>query len=142
MGTPFIYGFKKHKKPVDREDVFKKAGKALNVKPEDIEKNKQGILYGNEDPSEAAFTDMFEGDEIQNAAYIDVGKLQMFFFTVIVAVTFAAQVFQLISSADLTAEGIALPTVHEGLLTLMGISNAGYLANKGVDRTKAKPART
>ncbi len=142
VGTPFIYGFQKHKKPVNREDVFKKAGKALNVKPDYIEKNKQGILYGNEHPSEAAFTDMFEGDEVQNAAYIDVGKLQMFFFTVIVAVTFAAQVFQLISSADLTAEGIALPTVHEGLLTLMGISNAGYLANKGVDHTKAKPART
>ncbi len=141
VGTPFIYSFKKKKKPVNRDDVFKKTAKSLGIGDfKDVENNKHGILYGNKDLSEAAFTDMFEGDELQNTAYVDVGKLQMFFFTVIVGVTFAAQVFQLISGTDLTADNVALPTVHEGLLALMGISNAGYLANKGVDYTKAKAA--
>ncbi len=102
-----------------------------------MEENKQGILYGNKDPSEARITDMFEGDELGNAFYVDVGKLQMFFFTLIVAVTFAAQVFQLVLTKELTAD-ISLPTVHEGLLALMGIRNADYLANKGVDHTKVK----
>jgi hypothetical protein len=52
--------------------------KTANV-ASDINNNKQGTLYANPSISDASFSDMFEGDEVGNAAYIDLAKVQMFF---------------------------------------------------------------
>ncbi|WP_088832384.1 hypothetical protein [Paenibacillus tyrfis] len=99
-----------------------KQGKTLSVDeaaklPSADVAGSDGILYANPNFSDAAWTDMFEGDEVKNAYYVDIAKLQMF--------------------GSIPPEGFAeFPPVSEGFLTILGLSHAGYLASKSVDRTK------
>ena len=133
VGTPLINTNKKNKVPANLETT--KAAQVLKEDEKTIDANREGILYANDDVSQAHFTDMFEGDEIKNTNLIDVSKLQMFFFTIIVATVFCAEVFRMILTQDVLAADVSLPLLPEGLLTLMGISNAGYLGSKAVDHT-------
>lgn len=99
---------------------------------------KQGSLYANPSINDASFSDMFEGDEIGNAAYIDLAKVQMFFFTIIAGLSY---VFLLLSQTmvdlAMTPEKVnALPMLSAGMIALLGISHAGHLAGKTADRTK------
>jgi hypothetical protein len=59
----------------------------------------------------------------------------MLFFTVIVAIAYGTQLFQLIAYGDLSAGDAHLPALQDGLLALMGVSHAGYLGSKTVDQT-------
>lgn len=49
-----------------------------------------GQIIGNAQPALAQWSDMFTGDETSNGAHVDLAKLQMFFFTVIVALSYFA----------------------------------------------------
>jgi hypothetical protein len=139
VGSPWIGSSKKQKQPRDKKQFVKRLQIAYGNSKAELDDNREGILYGNRNVSEARFTDMFEGDELGNTQYIDLAKVQMFLFTVIVAVSYGVQVFNMIMFNDLLADNIALPSIHEGLLTLMGISHAGYLGNKGIDHTPTTP---
>jgi hypothetical protein len=85
--------------------------------------------------ADARFTDMFEGDELANVQFVDVAKLQLFFFTVVVAVAYSMQLYAMIAYGDLSVGNVKMPELQEGLLALMGVSHAGFLGSKGVDRT-------
>jgi hypothetical protein len=101
-----------------------------------INANAQGILYKNPKISDASFTDMFEGDEVGNTAHVDLGKVQMFYFTIIVALAYIVALWNILSKGDLYGSNFTFPALSQGMVALLGISNAGYLANKGVDHTK------
>ena|SRR5437763_9682069 len=113
------------------------AAKTANV-TSDITDCKQGTLYANPSINDASFSDMFEGDEVGNAAYIDLAKVQMFFFTIIAGLSY---VFLLLSKTmvdlAIAPEKVnALPVLSAGMIALLGISHAGHLAGKTADRTK------
>jgi hypothetical protein len=103
-----------------------------------IHQSRQGTLYANPTLADATFSDLFEGDEIGNAAQIDLGKLQMFFFTVVIALAYClslASTFWTIKDGDSNPIS-QFPVLSQGMLALLGISHAGFLLNKGVDHTK------
>ena len=127
VGTPLLYGNKMDKEPKDPQ---------LSNQP--AASSSQGILYVNNDIKDACFTDMFEGDELANAQFVDVAKLQMFFFTVVAAIAYSMQLYSLIAYRDLSVGDVKMPELQEGLLALMGVSHAGYLSSKGIDRTPTK----
>jgi hypothetical protein len=104
-----------------------------------IATNAEGILYKNPQVSDASFEDMFEGNEIGNAAHVDLGKVQMFFFTVVVSGAYLAALWDVISAHAIYGANFAFPALSGGMVTLLGISNAGYLAAKGVDHTPKSP---
>jgi hypothetical protein len=79
---------------------------------------------------------MFEGSEVGNAGHVDLGKVQMFYFTVIVAMAYAASVWSALAKGDFYGSQFTFPSLSAGMVALLGISNAGYLANKGVDHTE------
>ncbi len=140
VGTPLLNNNKKAKEPSkgpDDTSAMAKAAETLKEPQGEIEKNRAGVLYGNPYIKDARLSDMFEGEEIANASFVDVGKLQMFFFTVIVASVYAVELYQLIANNVLT-DDVSLPTVNEGLLALLGVSNAGYLGSKGITQTPTK----
>jgi hypothetical protein len=111
------------------------ADEAEKLQPADVE-GSDGILYANPNFSDAAWTDLFEGEEVKNAYYVDIAKLQMFFFTLIAVLSYAALLLQMFNSR--APGGFAeFPAVSEGLLALLGISHAGYLTSKSIDRTKS-----
>src|SRR5262249_25290782 len=132
VGTPLIHSSKKNKDPKPEE--MDKTASALNEDKATIAANKQGVLYANSDITEASFTDIFQGDEVGNTAFIDLAKTQMFFFTVVAALSYAVVLFVAIKTKA-PAELSAFPELSEGLIAILGISHAGYLVNKTTDHT-------
>jgi len=135
VGTPLLNANKSAKEPAANSQAVKQAAAQFGEKIEDVNANRDGILYGNGDIQDARFTDLFQGDELANTHLVDVGKLQMFFFTVIVAIAYGVQLYQLISYGEILQNNVHLPELDEGLLALMGVSHAGYLGAKSIDRT-------
>ncbi|MBI2998490.1 MAG: hypothetical protein HYY46_08575 [Deltaproteobacteria bacterium] len=135
VGTPLILSTKKVKTPANAEAVTKKAAAELKQPEAEIQENIEGTLYGNPSPADARFSDMFEGEEIKNTAYIDMAKVQMFFFTLVAAVSYAVLLFQMIATKS-PQELASFPILPDGLIAILGISHAGYLGNKIVDHTQ------
>jgi hypothetical protein len=95
----------------------------------------QGTLSSNTDPSKAEFSEIFRGDEVGNQNVIDMAKVQMFFFTILIVFSYAVMLMMLL----LTTEPAAItkfPELTEATIALLGISSGGYLANKAPDKTK------
>lgn len=106
-----------------------------------IDEHREGTLYANPSRDDARFTDLFQGDEVGNTTHVDLSKVQMFLFTVVAIFAFAAMITKglrhLPADPAKMAEALKqLPLLPEGLVALLGISHAGYLANKAVDHTK------
>lgn len=135
IGTPLILSTKKNDKP--DPSAAQKAAPLIGEKPEEIENNKQGVLYGNPTINDARLTDMFQGDELINTAQIDLAKVQMFYFTIIAALCFVVLVFQQLIQANTDLS--SLPVLPDGLIALLGISHAGYLTSKTVTHTNTQP---
>jgi hypothetical protein len=92
----------------------------------------QGQIVFCKLPEDARLADLFQGDEVGNAAHLDLGKVQMFFFTLIVVFAYAvalAHAFYGVRAGVLVAQ---LPDLDQGMLALLGISNAGFLTNSAV----------
>ena len=89
-----------------------------------------GTLFGYKDRSRASFMDLFDGDELGDAHTIDLGKIQMFFFTVVGACVYLGQMYSSVNGVPST-----LPPLPENLVILMGMSHTGYVGNKMVNRT-------
>lgn len=140
IGTPLIQSTKKTQDPKPEE--IAKCAMALTAKgaaetKEEIEENAQGVLYANADLKDAAFSDMFEGDEVGNTAYVDVAKVQMFLFTIVAALSYGMQLLKWTSTND--ANVLAnFPVVSSGLVAILGISHAGFLVNKSTTHTRTQ----
>jgi hypothetical protein len=97
-----------------------------------------GTNYIGDSEREAEFFDIFRGDEVVDHTYVDMAKVQMFFFTVVAALVYVVGIFGVIANHP-DPSSFALPPVPESLLALLGISHAGYLGEKAIDTTKTKP---
>src|SRR4028119_756783 len=97
----------------------------------------EGQIVINNDAKDASFTDMFKGEEVGNAAFLDLGKVQMFFFTLITwfaHIVVLDDMFEKSASSN-AAKITAFPDLDAGMVALLGISHAAYLANKAVPHT-------
>ena len=104
---------------------------ALAALPADT--TRQGLLVLNQTISNATIWDMFRGEEQPDYTLVDIGKVQMFLFTLVAALAYLGALFRLVSGSS--AEDItAMPTLDQGLLFILGISHVGYLGNKWVDK--------
>lgn len=75
--------------------------------------------------------DLFQGDTVNAAGHLDLGKVQLFYITFTLLIGYGLVVAD--SFANIPATGITtLPTFNEAFLVLLGISHAGYLTNKVV----------
>jgi hypothetical protein len=86
--------------------------------------NRQGLLVTNAAPNAASVWDMFRGEEPANYTLVDVGKVQMFLFTLVAAVAYFVALWETIATAA-AREITAMPTLSEGLVFILGISHAG-----------------
>jgi hypothetical protein len=102
------------------------------------DREQEGLLYVNASPKDARLSDLFQGDEIGNYMLIDLGKVQMFFITIVVlaAYTVALRGLFLDHAALFNPLGVDFPQFSSSLNTLLGISHAGYLSVKSVDQTR------
>jgi hypothetical protein len=92
----------------------------------------EGLLHKNDDVSQASGIDIFRGNLISNYLQVDFGKVQMFFFTVVVVVAYGAAVAVLLRTcADvLNPLGVGLPPFSDSLNGLLAISHGTCLTTK------------
>lgn len=82
----------------------------------------------------ARWSDLFKGEESSNAAQLDLSKVQMFFFTLILVLAYAAAIGSALTG---TAGKIdSFPALDPGMVALLGISHAGYLVHKAVPHSQ------
>ena len=91
----------------------------------------RGVIVVNPVPAEATWLDLFRGEEAGNAGVLDVGKIQMFFFTVLVVFGYAIAIW----TAFAAAAPASLPELGPAMVTLLALSNGTYLANKAAPHT-------
>jgi hypothetical protein len=90
----------------------------------------------------AKFSDVFMGEEVTNFMYVDVVKVQNFFFTVVAVVVYTmALASEIAKGAALTAT-FGFPDPMPGLVAMISISHAGYLTDKAFTHaTPEKPGK-
>ncbi|WP_219838145.1 hypothetical protein [Paenibacillus sp. R14(2021)] len=138
--SPMIQGAKKNR-TIERdlkEQLIQSAADVYNMQPAEIASCVQGTLYANPSFKDAQFSDIFEGEEMQNHAYIDVAKVQLFMFSATVYLAYGAMLFTLIITKD-PGEITKFPELPSEVIGLLGISNGGYLTSKVINFTKSTP---
>lgn len=118
----------------------------------------EGSIVSKKTVNDASWSDLFTGEEVTNVAHLDLAKIQMFFFTVLLVFSYIVTILSLFATAcgieELTALAAqlgttgsttltgsecwkpdSLPALSNGALALVGISHGGYLVNKIVPAT-------
>jgi hypothetical protein len=72
--------------------------------------------------------DLFRGEEISISKVIDISRVQMFLFTAMALFVYFILCWRMFT--NVAAVSLQLPPMSEGLVTLIGISHATYLAGK------------
>lgn len=93
----------------------------------------RGVLRVNGTADQASWLDMFKAEQITGAGRLDLGKIQMFFFTIAIVGSYGAAVVVLFGTTPGRID--QLPVLNQSVIALLGISHAGYLANKAAVRT-------
>lgn len=134
VGAPLINNAKRKRNADDRqlaETISQLRDQGANANEVDSE----GLLVVNRDLSAARWSDMFRGEEAGNAAVLDIAKVQMFFFTIILVIAYASALAAALGSGPVGE----FPAVSQGMLALLGISHTGYLTSKGVTHSETGP---
>jgi len=133
VGSPLIKSTKIPKKPnvAERQDTFDLIAKqGVDIRTF----TSKGQLVVNTTPEGARLSDLFKGEESGNAAQLDLSKIQMFYFTLILVLAYAVALGNAFAS---DAVGIAkFPPLGPGLVALLGISHAGYLVHKAAPHSQ------
>jgi len=134
VGSPLILSDKANKVSDTAEvsntfELLKKQG------DEESTLGTMGHIVVNTDIAKARWTDLFTGEEVGNAAHLDVARLQMFFFTLITALAYAALLWNKFYGD--AAKAISdFPALSSSMIALIGISHAGYLTAKAVPHSQ------
>lgn len=101
------------------------------VKPE-------GALIKKAAWSDAQLSDLFTGEEVATFGYVDVAKVQNFFFSIIAVLAYAVALGVAMSATKSISAFFAFPDLPAGLVAVIGISHSGYLVDTAV--THSTPA--
>jgi hypothetical protein len=136
VGSPLIKSIKRRQHPDDRQ-LAQTMSQLREQGTDPAALNSEGLLVVNRDPAAARWADMFRGDESGNAAVLDLAKVQMFFFTIVVVIAYAAALAAALASGPVGE----FPDVSQGIVALLAISHAGYLSAKGVTHSESTGGR-
>ena len=89
-----------------------------------------GQVIVNSSPQNARWADLFSGEETGNAAQFDLGKMQLFYFTMILVLVYAVAL-GILFTGPVRVIG-TFPDMDTSILALLGISHAAYLTNKAI----------
>lgn len=133
VGTGLIQSNKKNE-PTNQTELARNAD-LLDIDPAKV--TAQGQLVAKKSPKDASWADLFEGEETGNWATLDIAKIQMFFFTLVLVLAYAVALAAKFNGTEATLHGF--PPFSDSMLALLAISHAGYLANKAVPHTPRTP---
>jgi len=130
VGSPLILSTKRTREADDYDTAraFDRIISNQGVDPNALDT--KGLVIINTDPREARWSDMFRGEEVGNGGQLDLGKIQMFYFTIILVLAYGSALSSLF--ANVTSGITAFPALDASMVALLGISHAGYLTNKAI----------
>src|SRR5262249_8688294 len=80
-----------------------------------------GKVVKNKSIQQAGLVDIFMGEYVDDFALLDLAKIQMFFFTILLVIAYGTAVGSLLRTDPLPG---SLPDLGAGMLPLLGISHA------------------
>ncbi|PWT98981.1 MAG: hypothetical protein C5B51_28135 [Terriglobia bacterium] len=95
-------------------------------------------IIANGGPEDASWADLFMATE-GTARRVDLTRVQNFYFTVVLVIAYGALLQQLFVRNYFIC---AFPELTSGMLTLLGISHAGYVVAKAIPRPAASTPGT
>lgn len=107
-----------------------KAASAVATGGTDRMVENKGELVFKTNPAYAQWSDMFRSSDAGNADVLDLGKVQMFFFTLVLGLAYTAALGQLLRLGQPVIT--EFPPLGESMVGLLGISHATYLAKKAL----------
>ena len=129
VGTPLVHNIKQTRAPSQDEiDATRTQLKNQHVNVDNLDN--KGVLLVNNSPGNARWSDLFRGEEVGNASQIDLGKVQLFYFTIILVLIYTVTMAYMFASQAKIINNF--PDINSGTLTFLGISHAAYLTNKAV----------
>jgi hypothetical protein len=134
VASPLILNTKAEKVP-DAAEVNKTLDALQSQNGADSSAATKGHIMVNTDISGARWSDMFTGEEVGNAAHMDVARLQMFLFTIITVIAFGVVLAHMFAG-DLSHGIASLPTLDKSMVALIAISHGGYLTSKAVPHSQ------
>ncbi len=99
----------------------------LSQKPA-AETKRADAVQTNDCADQAGWSQLVKGDLRGTYAYLDLSKVQLLFFTLILVIGYAFTLYQSLHAATVPFTGF--PAVDAGVVALLGISHAGYLGAK------------
>jgi len=135
VGSPLILNSKKSQ-PANADETERNLDllKAQDLQQPDAVTN-QGQIIVNTSPENAQWADLFRGEETGNGAQLDMGKIQLFYFTFIIVLVYSITLGALFLSQEKVIS--AFPNLDTGVLVLLGISHTGYLTNKAIPHSQS-----
>lgn len=114
------------------------AAERANKRAADLEAAREtavGELHARPTSADARWSDMLRGDTVANFQFTDLGKIQMFLFTIILVFAYAALIWSIMSMPQSArvlqlVPSMSLPTFSDSLVITMALSHGGYLATK------------
>ena len=89
-----------------------------------------GRVYQNASPREARWIDLVLGDH-EGAPYIDISKVQHLALTLLLFLVYGLALYEILDKPLPLSQAIPkFPDLSPGMLSLLGISHAAYLAGK------------
>ncbi len=129
IGSPLVLSNKKNRGADDdqtKRTLDLLAAQNVNINNISI----MGQVIVNNSPQMARWADLFSGEETGNAAQFDLGKIQLFYFTIILVLVYAVAL-AILFIGPVHVIG-TFPDIDTSILTLLGISHAAYLTNKTI----------
>jgi hypothetical protein len=90
----------------------------------------RGQLVANVRPEYSQWSDMFKSCVVGAGDILDLAKVQMFFFTLVVGVAYAINLGAVFGTKAAFIN--QFPALHAGMVGLLGISHATYLTKKAI----------
>jgi hypothetical protein len=134
VGSPLIVSLKKSR-PANEDEKVRVLEQLSRQSVDPAKVAIRGQLVVNQNAETARIADLFQGSETGNAGQLDLGKLQMFFFTLVLLFAYGTALAALFKGAG--RQILALPALDTGMLALLAISHAGYLVNKALPHSES-----
>ena len=130
VGSPLIRNSKKDQGVRDEEEATVESNMEALAEQDSVAAaniTNIGRVVVKSDPNQASLSDMFKGDEVTDCSQLDLGKVQMFYFTLVLVLAYGVQLGSLFLAGQFFE---SMPVLDSGMVALLGISHAGYLGNK------------
>ena len=138
VGSPLILGVKKGQP--SNQAALDTTAKLLTdrraISPGAV--TAQGQVLIKTDPRSASWADLFTGEETGNGAHLDMGRIQMFYFTIVLLIAYGVALGDLFVTHGKVIN--AFPVLDQSMVALLAISHGAYLTNKAIPHTSTTSA--